>query len=214
MNQDADSKDSIKTRNNILSRNLVMFDELFRNHIDTSEIDQEYNQLKIAKEIKINGDNCLEQVAILNKLNYTTNKEDLFKLTNEFISNVPKIGNSIDSVEDYKNFINALYKIFYEGSGSLKRIPSNYIFNTCVFMDIKHLRTDLFHDIDHGKTSEIKIKKEIISKIYYKFTGKKVFGSLMLNDLKRIQGKILTNLFSELKKISEEWNSKAIEKSK
>jgi hypothetical protein len=203
VNQDADSRESIQIRNNILSRNLILYDEIFRKYLDTSEIDNEYNQLKIARDTKILADTCLEHLASLNKA-YSTNKgEDLFKLTNELFVSLPKIGNTINSKEDYKNFIDALYKIFYEGSGSLKRIPDSFKTDNSIFFDIKHLRTDLYHDVEHGKTSDVRKKKQIISNIYYKYTSKKTLNSLKVTEHRMIQAKMLIKINSELVSILE-----------
>lgn len=203
VNQDSDSRESIQIRNNILSRNLLLYNELFRKYLDTSEIDNEYNQLKIARDTKILADSCLEHVASLNKVYSTNNGEDLFKLTNDLIISLPRIGNTINLKEDYKNFIDASYKVFYEGSGSLKRIPDPFKIDNSIFFDIKHLRTDLFHDVEHGKSHEIQKKKQIISNVYYKYTSKKTLSSLKISDFRDIQSKILTKLNSELINIIE-----------
>ena len=169
VSQDADSRESIQIRNNILSRSLVLYDGSFRNYLDTSEIDDEFTQLKIAMDTKTIADKCFENMANLNKAYDSKNGEDLFKLTNQLIISMPKIGTSINSKEDYKFFIDALYKIFYEGSGGLKRVPIARINDNSIFIEIKHLRTDMFHDVEHGKIQDIKKKKQIISDIYYKY---------------------------------------------
>ena len=202
VSQDADSRESIQVRNNILSRNLILYDELFREYLDTSEIDNEYTQLRFARDTKVLADSCLEHITSLNKIYSTDKGEDLFKLTNELISGLLKIGNTISSKDDYKYFIDALYKIFYEGSGSLKRIPTSFINEDSIFLEIKHLRTDLFHDIEHGKQSNISKKKKLISAIYYKYASKKTFNSLKISDLKGIQSKLLINLDHELENIT------------
>jgi hypothetical protein len=198
VSQDADSRESIQIRNNILSRSLILYESSLRKYLDTSEIDDEFSQLKIAKDTKTIADSCFENMANLNKVYDSKNKEDLFKLTNELIISMPKIGNSINTKEDYKFFIDALYKIFYEGSGALKRIPDSRIDDNSIFIQIKHLRTDLFHDLEHGKTQDIKKKKQVISDVYYKYCSKKTFNLLTLSDLRILQSKLLINLNSEL----------------
>ncbi len=198
VSQDADSRESIQIRNNILSRGLILYDSSFRNYLDTSEIDDEFTQLKIARDTKAIADNCFENMANLNKVYDSQNAEDLFKLTNELIISMPKIGNSINSKEDYKFFIDALYKIFYEGSGGLKRIPTSLINDNSIFIEIKHLRTDMYHDVEHGKSQDIKKKKQIISDIYHKYCSKKTFNLLTVSDLRVLHSKLLLNLNSEL----------------
>jgi hypothetical protein len=137
-------------------------------------------------------------MANMNKVYDSKKGEDLFKLTNELIISMPKIGNSINSKEEYKFFIDALYKIFYEGSGTLKRIPTSKINDNSIFIEIKHLRTDVFHDVEHGKHQDIKKKKKIISDIYYKYCAKKTFNLLNPSDLRTLQSKLLNNLNDEL----------------
>ncbi len=199
VSQDADSRESIQIRHNILSRSLILYDSSFRKYLDTTEFDDEFSKLKIARDTKTIADGCFENMANLNKIYDSKNREDLFKLTNELIISMPKIGNSINSKEEYKFFIDALYKIFYEGSGTLKRIPTSRINDNSIFIDIKHLRTDMFHDVEHGKIQDIKKKKQIISDIYYKYCTKKTFNLFNLSDLRTLQLKLLSNLNAELK---------------
>ena len=201
VSQDADSRESIQTRNNILSRNLILYDNTFRKYLDTSEIDNEYLQLKIARDTKALADSCFENMANLNKIYDSKSGEDLFKLTNQLIISMPKIGNAINSKEDYKFFIDALYKIFYEGSGGLKRIPISLVNDNSIFIEIKHLRTDMFHDVEHGKQHDIKKKKQTISDIYYKYSSKKTFTLLKVSDLRILQSKLLISLDRELSNI-------------
>lgn len=198
VNQDADNKESIQIRHNILSRSLILYDSEFRKYLDTSEIDNEYTKLKIARDTKVLADSCLENMVNINKAYNTKNGTDFFKLTNELFLNMPKIGNSINTKDEYKFFIDALYKIFYEGSGALGRVPPKLINDNSVFIEIKHLRTDLFHDIEHGNNADIKKKKQIISDIYYKYSNKKTFSSMKIYDLRTIQSKLLINLDREL----------------
>ena len=198
VSQDADSRESIQIRNNILSRSLVLYNSSFRKYLDTTEFDDEFSQLKIAKDTRAIADVCFENMANLNKVYDSKKGEDLFKLTNQLIISMPKIGNSITTKEEYKFFIDALYKIFYEGSGALKRIPASRISDRSIFIEIKHLRTDLFHDVEHGKRQEIKKKKQIISDIYYKYCAKKTFNLFKVSDLRTLQSKLLINLNNEL----------------
>ncbi len=198
VNQDADSKDSIQIRQNIIARRLVVFDEYYKDFLKIKEFDEEYSKLKVLKDTKSLTDDCLEKIASVNKEYSLKNGGDLFKLTNEFLSSLPKIGNVIQNKTDYKNFIDGLYKTIYEGSGSLSRIPKNLIKDDSLWMEIKHLRTDLFHDIEHGDIANIKKKQKVISNIYLKYCQKKSLSSLKINDLNIIQSKLLLELNNNL----------------
>ena len=56
-----------------------------------------------------------------------------------------------------------------------------------IYFDIKHLRTDFFHDVEHGKEKQIKAKQEVIVAIYQKYTGKNSLVELEIGDLIRFQ---------------------------
>ncbi len=46
--------------------------------------------------------------------------------------------------------ISAKPPLLEKGSGGLKRIPTARINDNSIFIEIKHLRTDMFHDVEHG----------------------------------------------------------------
>lgn len=100
--------------------------------------------------------------------------------------------------DEFGNLIDALYEIIYEGSASLSRIPENFKKNGFVGFDIKFLRADLRHDLEHGKEKEIKKKKARLAKIYEKYTGKTSISSLENKDFSKIQVHILNELKSFL----------------
>lgn len=199
VNQAADSKDSIKKRDQIIKRRLMQYDVSFKSFLDIAESEDELIELKIKEEIKNLADECVNNIASINKI-YSVNNEgqDLFKTTTEFLRGITIIGSRINSKNDFEKFIETLYKMFYEGTGSLNRIPRALLNDNSIFFDIKHLRTDVSHDIQHGEELDITKKRDIITKIYTKYVAKTSVEELDENDLLVIQREILKNLRKEL----------------
>ena len=56
----------------------------------------------------------------------------------------------------------------------------------------------MYHYVEHGKSQDIKKKKQIISDIYHKYCSKKTFNLLTVSDLRVLHSKLLLNLNSEL----------------
>lgn len=204
VNQAADSKDSILERHQILKRRLIGYNEYFKKFLDFSEIDEEIVTLKKKDNINDLTDSCIELVTSINKICTSKNLEDLFKITTEVLKCYPIIRTPQNSQDDFKKLIDSLYKIFYEGSGSLKRIPDNLLVENSVFFDIKHLRTNIFHDIEHGKESNIEKKKQIISNIYMKYAEKTSLEEIDELMLANFQKKLLENVKRELLNLKDE----------
>lgn len=201
VNQAADSKDSIEKRNRILLKRLSQFDVPLKHLLDTS--DREIVELKSKDNLRQLSDKIIDLISEVNKSYSLKNLDegDLFKLTDSFIKSITKFNTPIGSKNEYKDFIDALYKIFYEGSGTLKRIPDSFKKDDSVFFDIKHLRTDCFHDYEHGDNKDIKRKKTIIADIYEKYTGGNTLDVIDNNSFASFQIKILNNIEKTLRDI-------------
>jgi len=105
--------------------------------------------------------------------------------------------------EDFGDFVDALYEIVYEGSGSLNRIPEKFKNEDSILFVIKFIRTDIRHDLEHGDQKEVARKKQRLVGIYQSYTNKTSLDSLRENELRQLQIKMLRNLSSflvELKK--------------
>ncbi len=198
VNQAADSKDSIDKRHRILLRRLSQFDSSLKHVLEAS--DKEVVELKNKDNLRQLSDKIVELTSDVNK-SYSAQKLDegaMFKLTDSFIKSVTKFNTPIGSKNEFKDFIDALYKVFYEGSGALKRIPDSFINDNSVFFDIKHLRTDCYHDYEHGDKKEIKRKKKTITGIYRKYTGANTLEGISNDNFAGFQIKILKNIKKEL----------------
>lgn len=205
VNQAADSKDSILGRHGVLRRRLINFDSNFKNHLDILEKDEEIIELQKKDNIKQLVDDVIDLISQINK-SYATKHGyiDLFKMTTESLKGVRIISTPVSSKNEFKEFIDSLHKLVYEGSGALKRIPESLITDDSVLFDVKHLRTDFFHNIEHGDKKEIIKKKKTISSIYSRYTNKKTIDEIEESFLIHFQRKILERTKSLLEEIKKE----------
>lgn len=205
--QGADSITAIKKRLSILRTKLVTKFLEYQKHFELQDSELELIELKRKETIRNLSNELLEQVADINSIYKANNETDLFKNTNENLKGSVKVSKPVDDYENFKNLIDSLYKLIYEGSGSLSRVPKELLNDDSIYFDIKHLRTDFFHDIEHGKENKIKDKQEVISKIHQKYTGKKSLAELEIGDLIRFQKSIYKNLLTELENLKTEIKS-------
>ncbi len=158
-------RESIEKRNEILTKKLILFDPSFSQFF----LKAGATGRSLEKQIQSLTTSIGELVYEHNEVYRSKNGEDLFKTTNETTKGLRLIATPIKNQESYGQFIDALYKIIYEGSGSGSRLGSPL---PVIVDDIKTLRTDLRHDIDHGKRSKIKAKEKEIAETVKKYTGK------------------------------------------
>ena len=117
--------------------------------------------------------------------------EDIFKATNETTKGLRLIGDLVEDQESYGQFIDALYKIVYEGSGAGSRLGSPL---SDIVSDITTLRTDLRHDVNHGKQSKIRAKEKRLAETVTKYSGKSNIQLLGKEDFLALQLGILDGL--------------------
>jgi len=67
---------------------------------------------------------------------------------------------------DYQNLITDLYFVFWEGVGD--RLKGKM---STSFVDINSLRTDLQHDLDHGKAKKSASKRRKVSAAFSKYAS-------------------------------------------
>lgn len=202
--QGADNKTSTSLRRNILTRKLIEYDGNFTKYFELTSSDIDLLEFRKKETIKELMTSCITLVTDINKIYRPMVGEDLFKMTTEVLGGTIVLSKPIETEDDFKKFIDALYKIIYESSGSLKRIPEALKIDESIYFDIKHLRTDLFHDVEHGKEKEIEKKKKIISEIYEKYTSRNSLKEIKNIELIHLQRKMLKNLDSELSNLKEE----------
>jgi hypothetical protein len=184
--------DSIRTRINILSRAIAVAHPEF-----TLLLGDDLGSRNEAVQTVV------DQAKVIANLLYTVNQrhasvagEDLFKMTNRSVAAIRTLSAPCDSLETYGAFVDALYFLVYEGSGSCNRLPSP---PPEFAMDVKFLRTGLRHDVDHGKEKEAARKRKRNATVFEKYSGKKSTGECGPEDFLATQLRLLneTHTFLE-----------------
>ncbi len=182
---------SIKSRIGILARTLATKDRQFAALLEGAAASEKGASPLLGLRAEISG--------LLTKVNenYSARQgEDLFKFTNQAVAAIEALSESCQTPEDYGAFIDGLYKLAYEGSGSCKRLPSP---PPEFAMDIKHLRTGLRHDVDHGSGTEVAKKRRMIAETLERYSGKKSLSECGPNDFAVAQLRLLDGFRSFLK---------------
>lgn len=198
VNQAADSRDSIQRRHDILMKRLVEFDNDFEQFMEKDAINDRLLALESEKEIRTLSNDIFGLVSDCNSICSSKSKREIFKITSKTFKRISDIDRLVTTKDGFGNFIDALYEMIYEGSGSLKRIPESFKKSGFIGFTIKFVRADLRHDLEHGQEREIQKKKARLSEIYKRFTGKTTLSSVENKDLAKFQERILQDLKSFL----------------
>ena len=118
---------------------------------------------------------------------------DLFKATNKTAQAHANMGKPLRAFEDYKAFIDSLYFLFHESVGT--RLGGN---TPASFGDVNTLRTDLRHDVDHGKAGKVRAKKKKLGSVFQRFSGVSSPNGLDPNLFIVVQSNILAELKRDL----------------
>ena len=128
-------------------------------------------------EITEKGKQISGNIVRINELCEVVGKEKTFKYTDKLVSKIMKFGNLICSTNEFFGaMIDGFYMIFYENLEHIKRLSSEETVRNgdvyqCIFR-VKHMRTDLRHDYEHGKESDINKKRKTIADCYKHYTNK------------------------------------------
>lgn len=106
----------------------------------------------------------------VNRTYSATAGEDLFKMTTKSSNAIYTLGVACRDIAAYGDFVDALYFLVYEGSGSCNRLPSP---PPDFAMDVKFLRADIRHDLDHGAEKDVAKKITRNTAVFQKYSGKK-----------------------------------------
>lgn len=106
----------------------------------------------------------------VNTQHASTNGQDCFKMTTKSSKALDDLGISCRNVETFGDFIDASYFLIYEGSGSGKRLGEP---TPDVVEEIKCMRADIRHDLDHGKEKAAAKKHLRHANVMQKYTGKR-----------------------------------------
>lgn len=109
---------------------------------------------------------------LIEAINSRSAPERIFTYTDAFVANYGTLFVRIESQDQFKGMITAFYMAFYEASGSAKRIPTPFLNEDSAIFKIKHLRTSVQHDFQHGAAAQIEKKTKVIEDIYKQCCGK------------------------------------------
>jgi len=184
-------RDSIKARINILTRRLAAYSPRFSPLIGAyREVEEE-----AVRAISDLAAEARQRLIAANRKHSASSGEDLFKMTTDVTESIAKLSVPVRDKLGYGEFIDAMYFIVYEGSGSCKRLPEpvpEYA------MDIKFLRTAIRHDQNHGNQREIARKLKRGGVIFQKYSGKKSPDECGPDDFLAAQLRLLTEMRSFL----------------
>jgi hypothetical protein len=188
----ANIKSGAKIRQSILLRKLLAFDPSFAELFDA--VSAAEGGLRTA--VREDANAIAKLVNDLNTQYAAKHGEDLFKATNKTVQAQIALGTPITTFDDYKTFIENLYFIFHESSGS--RLAGNVPQS---FGDINTLRTDLQHDLDHGPAGKVRTKRKKSGTVFAKYSGIPSPVSLAPERFLVVQANLIGAVKSDLKKL-------------
>jgi uncharacterized protein DUF262 len=158
----ANVRGAAKTRHTILLRKLLQFDPKFLDVFGPSIIAIS----GLVQETKRLADSIGSLIEKVNIQYAASHGVDLVKPTNKTLAAIRTFGTPIRDFAAYTDLINALYFVFWEGTGERLegKVPPS-------FVDINTLRTDLQHDLDHGKSKKAASKRKKSSATFRKYAN-------------------------------------------
>ena len=158
----ANIKAGPRIRQEILLRKAFMYDPIVADAFDPSVLISS----GISGRSKELGEAIAGEIARHNSAFATAHGRDLFKATNKTTQALLNVGRPIKDMAGYKAFIDDLYFLFCESIGQrLGTKPPQS------FVDVKTLRTDLQHDVDHGDEGKVKAQRKKIGATFRKYSA-------------------------------------------
>jgi hypothetical protein len=158
----ANVKVGAQTRQEILLRKLLAHDPTFVDAFDAAAL----AEAGVDKAIRELGTEISDLVTQANKKHSAKHGDDLFKPTNKTVEALLCVQKPIRNEDEYGSFVDDLYFLFHEGPGT--RLGGNAPVS---FSDVNTLRTDLRHDVDHGKEGKVRAKKKKSGATFKKYSG-------------------------------------------
>jgi len=189
----ANVRGSAKIRQQILLRKLLMFDPSFVEVFEPTVIAES----ALTKRVKRIADSIASLVSDINDDYSSDRGTDLFKATNKTTRALIRIGRLISNYTEYQRFINDLYFVFHEGTGT--RLTGK---KPASFIDVNLLRTGIQHDLDHGKRSKSVAKRRKIGATFKKYAGSVSPITLAPERFPIVHANILAALESDLRNLS------------
>jgi hypothetical protein len=158
----ANLRTGAKDRHRILVRKLIGFDPQLASAFDPDEV----LGSGVKVEVRRLSDAIKALVETVNANHAAASGKDLFKMTNKTVAAIGRLSKPISNADEYSKLVGDLYFLFWEGPGErlAGREPES-------FKDINIARTDLQHDVDHGKPSKVAKKKQLAAETFKKYSG-------------------------------------------
>lgn len=145
------------------------------------------------------GKRIAENVLTINKLRLDAGEDRIFGLSEAVVGGMLNLSTSICNTEEQLGrIIDVLYFVFYENLKHIKifigrgdenkgdqMVRQEDIYQ-CIF-DVKTIRSDLRHDLDHGKPNDVKKKFKSVGDCYKEYCGSR---PLKPKDFKKLQERI------------------------
>ena len=145
------------------------------------------------------GKKIADNVVSINKLRLDTGEDRVFGLSETVVGGLINLSTSVCSTEDQLGrIVDVLYFVFYENLKHIKILIGQGDENKgdqmvrkedvyqCIF-DVKTIRSDLRHDLDHGNQNEVKKKLKSVGDCYKEYCGSR---PLKPKDFKKLQVRI------------------------
>lgn len=155
--------ESIKTRLRVLAEQMAAFDSVFDAVLPSATGGG--GSTSQAQSVSTDVAELLYQV---NERTASRTGADLFKMTNKSSRALKRLGEICESPERLGELIDDLYFVVYEGAGTCKRLPTPV---PAFAMDVKFLRTEFRHDLDHGGDADAGKKRRRGGDIVRKYLG-------------------------------------------
>ena len=141
----------------------------------------------VAGEVKRLGESLGRLIEQANTVYAAKHGKDLFKATNRTVAALQNIQRVVKSYGSYKDFVGDLYFVFWESVGDRldAHIPNSY-------KDVNALRTDLKHDLDHGKRKKVAAKRKKISTTFSKYASAATPSTLAPEQFVVLQANLLS----------------------
>lgn len=153
-----------ETRHKILLRKLLLFDSTFADLLGPQSVIESgitSNLMDSTKAIQ-------ESVYVLNTAYSGQHGVDLFKPTNETGQALSALSQPVTTIQDYGTLIDNLYFLLYEASADGQRFEGTI---PEVVQDIRDMRTQMRHDVDHGKPAKIRAKNKNLARVFNKYSN-------------------------------------------
>ena len=145
------------------------------------------------------GKRIANNVLTINRLRLDTGEDRIFGLSETVVGGMLNLSTAVCSTEEQLGrIIDVLYFVFYENLKHIKILIGHGDENKgdqmvrkediyqCIF-DVKTIRSDLRHDLDHGKPNDVKKKLKSVGDCYKEYCGVR---PLKPKDFKRLQERI------------------------